>query len=202
MSIVTLPTAGTYTIGNSTVDNLTITSVVDDGTTTIKTLENGVWKSWTKGAPDAFQAFNTLKSGVGYVVTTEAQSLIDFGNRALLNIMSIPANVGANMLAVPYFMPAGANSKFSALSFKLLDNQAWKSWTVGAPDAFQGFTTLEPFMGYYADLDIIYQESAETDLLPMLLAMGSVASYAYPELLGTIDDGLRLAIGIQKDNSK
>lgn len=149
---------GVSTLGNSlnqdnAIAGISNVEIIDS----LKTLNAGKWVSFTKGAPAPFQGFDTIKKGLGYVVNTNAAGdVVLAGNPIAPNDMPIAA--GLSMLAFPFdgrtigdgYIPKG---KFTSL--KTIDG-AWKSWTVGAAEGFQGFTTVDSEKGYVVNTEIVY----------------------------------------------
>lgn len=128
-----------------------------------KTLIDGMWKSWTNDAPDAYQGMLTIEPGRGYV--SNMLTALDFKIKGKpVDINAIPMVTGYNMLALPDTNTIGdgylPRMKFS--SVKSVDGN-WKSWTAGATAEFQGFLETDPANGYVYDISDIYGTVVNTN---------------------------------------
>lgn len=145
-------------IGNYTDTDIPLTGI-DDKIKSVKTLSNGIWKSWTPGTPDIFQGILKIDKGKGFVVnSTGIVDLPISDNDIDVNTMDI--GLGLNLLCYPYNNKPIANGvlpRIKASSFKTLIG-TWKSWSDGAPDAFQGFTNISKNNGLVCNVTKVFSK--------------------------------------------
>lgn len=152
MANIQLTASGYHTIGNYSADDFDIISGTGNNIREVKTLIDGKWVSWHRSAPSAFNGFNKMKSGQGYIVYTVAPDIVAVPNTEL-NIINTPIVLGDNMLAFPdnRVVPAdGKTLKYEFNELKTILGGVWVSWSLGAPENLQGFSTLNKDRGYYA----------------------------------------------------
>ena len=145
-------------IGNYTDTDIPLTGI-DDKIKSVKTLSNGIWKSWTPGTPDAFQGILKIDKGKGFVVNSTGTVDLPISDNDLdVNTMDI--ELGLNLLCYPYNnkpIAEGTLPRIKASSFKTLIG-TWKSWSVGAPDAFQGFTNINKNNGLVCNVTKVFSK--------------------------------------------
>lgn len=149
---ITLPSEGIYAVGNPTTSLQAISTLVSGNILEVKTLVNGVWKSWVQGSADEFQGISYFEPGRAYIIKTSGGVTISFPEDEVIDIMEIPVINGSNLITVPYNTSTGPNNRFTADLVKKLEDQKWLSWNQGAPVDFQGFLSLESGAGYYANV--------------------------------------------------
>ena len=158
MGIVTIPSGVSTTSNTSNVDFDLVGIANDANVNTFKTLINGQWHSWLKGTPDAYQGFNNLKRGYGYVVKTNGILNIDFGNTTL-DVNNVVLSPGMMLLGIPFngkqITASGNLPRFSATSIKTIEG-TWKSWSRGVPSNFQGFSSINSNNGYVINIDKVF----------------------------------------------
>lgn len=152
-------TVGTSTIGNSSNEDFDLVGLSDDqNVKTLKTLVNGKWKSWVVGTPEAYQGFSVLERGYGYVVKSEGNTSIDFGD-TVLDMNNLTLSTGLSLLTVPYqnksITEGGYIPRINASTVKTIDN-TWKSWSQGVPAAYQGFSALTAGVGYVMEIEEVF----------------------------------------------
>jgi hypothetical protein len=176
---IQLPSSGLHTIGYISGEETLVSSAVDTNLSTLKTMINGQWRSWSKGAPEAFQGFTTFTPGLGYVCSTLAPSNISIPDTPL-DPMNIPVIQGLNFLAYPSDLMnlSGYTKRFKGGIFKTMDSGTWKSWTIGAPSAFQGFVNLTSNKGYVINVEKIFDNNIDS---------GEDSAGVLNEALGTFD---------------
>ena len=145
-------------IGNYTDTDIPLTGI-DSKIKSVKTLSNGIWKSWTPGTPDAFQGILKIDKGKGFVVnSTGTVDLPISDNDVDVNDMDI--GLGLNLLCYPFNnrpIAKGTLPRIKASSFKTLIG-TWKSWTDGAPDNFQGFTSVSKNNGLVCNVTKVFNK--------------------------------------------
>jgi hypothetical protein len=184
-SVINFNSPTTLTFGNITPYVKDINAAVDGNISSIKTMVNGSWKSWTKGAPSAFQGFIQLEPGVGYVATsTGLGSITLFNTTEKIDVMDIPVSLGGNFIAYPKPDTVSTSPRFDSNVAKTIIDGQWRSWTAGAPDAFQGFLTYNTNNGYYVNVTKIYGSSTSYDpydgptgFIPYALAFSIATEY-------------------------
>ena len=141
---------GIHTIGVYTTGTHPITPMVSSEIESIKTTVTGIWKSWTKGAPPAFQGINDFESGYGYVITSIGAGWVDLPDGGPYDMMYCEASdTGYSVISVPYRGDkVDMTARFDTDFYKDIINGIWKSWTKGAPDAFQGFLNFDNEQAY------------------------------------------------------
>lgn len=150
---------GVSTFGNSVSNDINISTLDISGINSFKTLNNGVWYSWSNGAPDAFQGFLNIKKGFGYVANVNASKTLTFAGGEL-DINSINYGTGLSMIAIPFEnrnIGDGYIPRLKLSSIKTINSGIWKSWSNGAPTEFQGFTTSEKNKGYVVNVETVYE---------------------------------------------
>lgn len=149
--------SGISTIGNTTNADISLTGI-DANVKSVKTMENGQWKSWTAGAPAEFQGFNKLAKGKGFVVNVVANANI-ITEDSVVDINDIPINQGLNFICFPFdnrVIGGGYLPRAKVTSMKTINN-VWKSWSASAPDAFQGFLSIDSNKGYVINVEKTFQ---------------------------------------------
>jgi len=156
--------AGIVVIGNSLDQDLDLATLNNSNISSFKTLVNGIWKSWSLGTPDAFQGFDKLAKGYGYVVNATDDTEITLQGE-VLDMNSITINPGLNVLAMPFDgkqIADGYLPRIRVNTLKTIDG-SWKSWSAGSPDAFQGFTTVDDSKGYVCNVEAIFDTFLNND---------------------------------------
>ena len=155
MSILKINT-GVSSLGNYTDTALPLTDI-DSNVKSIKTLVNGQWKSWTQGAPEAFQGVMSIDKGRGFV--SNSTNVVDITvSDNDVNVNDININTGLNFLCFPFGEKTILNGllpRVKVASVKSLLG-TWKSWTKGAPSQFQGFNTVTKDNGYVCNVEFTY----------------------------------------------
>ena len=148
--------SGTSTVGNYSNTDILLNSI-DSKITSVKTLKNGIWKSWSKGAPENFQGFLTMAKGTGSVINSTGTTEITISDD-LVDANAISITTGLNFLCFPNAskpIGTGVLPRVKVTSVKTMLG-SWKSWSKGAPDSFQGFTILERSKGYVCNVESVY----------------------------------------------
>jgi hypothetical protein len=187
MASINLTSQGIHTIGNFTNNDVFIIDSISlpQNVKSIKTLINGVWRSWTEGVPPAFQGFNLFESGRGYVLEITAPIVINFSSETSFDIMNMPIIVGENLIALPYNMPVGDTKRFQLSSSKTISYGNWVSWTKGTPQEFQGFLDFHKTQGYFVNITKVFQNVGElSDSYPIyfesdVLLINKVNEFTY-----------------------
>jgi hypothetical protein len=150
-----ISTVGYPYSGSEDIDSLA--TVAD--LTSVKTVDNNLWSSWTNGAPAAFQSITALQPGKGYVVNAANATTIDTVSGLIDGNSVVDATGGITMVSFPYdartigdgYIP---NFKFDSL--KAISGGSWKSWAAGLAEGLQGFTATEIENGYIAEASEAY----------------------------------------------
>lgn len=148
--------SGINSLGNFTDNEISLTNI-DPEINYIKTLVNGQWKSWTKSTPDIFQGMLSIEKGRGFISNTSSNVEIDISDTPV-DINTIDISTGLNFFCFPYVDKKITNGLIPRVRNTFLKTltSAWKSWTTGTPDAFQGFTTINKANGYVCNVTTIF----------------------------------------------
>jgi len=156
-NIINIP-SGISVLGNSFDGTVDLSTDVNSDIDFYKTLKNGRWASWTKGASVAFQGLTTIDKGIGYVVKASNNTNIAIPGVPLdINTLNLP--LGLTMLAIPFDnfnLSGGVLPRMEVSSMKTLVNGVWKSWIAGSPEFAQGFSTLSNTKGYLVNINKVY----------------------------------------------
>jgi len=158
MSKIYSVSQGVSTIGNVINKDQVISELNNSNIDFLKTLNNGVWKSWTKGADAAFQGFDNINKGRGYVIKAGAATSFEIVGDTI-NANQIPVSTGMCMLAFPYSArPIGDGyiPRMKMGIIKTINSGAWGSWVTGTPDGMQGFTALDDSKGYVCNVESLH----------------------------------------------
>lgn len=161
---------GVSTIGNTVNVDKNINELDTTGLISMKTLNNNVWSSWTPGTPEMFQGFLDIKRGVGYVTNASVAKEIVLDGPPL-NINNMVYSPGLSMIAIPFdnrVIGDGYIPRLKLASMKTIDVGVWKSWTSGAPEMFQGFTTINKNVGYVVNVDEVYNSYINNNIQNLL----------------------------------
>lgn len=148
--------SGVNSLGNYT-DAAIPLNGIDNNVKSVKTLVNSQWKSWTQGAPEAFQGIVEIDKGKGFVANSTAVVDIPVVD-TMLDINDTVISSGLNYLCFPYngkTILDGILPRVKVSSIKTLLG-TWKSWTKGAPTAYQGFNDVNKQNGYVCNVETIY----------------------------------------------
>ncbi len=156
--------SGINVFSNSSDATVSIDSLDMDGVVSLKTLVDGSWKSWTADAPDDFQGFTDLEKGQGFV--SNADSEVNFSlDGELINVNDMNISTGLNTITLPFDARSigdGYIPRMKISSIKTISADGWESWTVGAPDDFQGFTDTDTTKAYVCNVEEVYGTYLDT----------------------------------------
>ena len=128
----------------------------------IKTPIDGVWRSWSKGAPPEFQAFTDFESSVGYIIVSNGIGSITLPGSSKYDMMSATVDsTGIDTVTMPYTesdYDVDMNAKFDTNFYKTVINGVWRSWTINTDPAFQAFTKFEKDRSYVVEVTNIRQK--------------------------------------------
>jgi len=157
---------GVSTIGNYSNANISLVADNTSDINSLKTIIDGKWTSWSKGAPESFQGFLELEKGMGFVVSADSDTGFVI-NGDVININDMNVKPGLNMLCLPFkdaSLSTGYVPRMKIKSLKTLNNGSWGSWTFGAPDMFQGFTKTDPTSGYVCNIEDVFDTYLDSDI--------------------------------------
>ena len=159
MQTLNITEAVSHSIGNVSPTDISVNDSIDSNIDEIKICESGDWDSWTKGAPAEFQGFDTLNSGKGYILKNSGSTTITLPE-GRISYESLVAPLGLNTVAIPRTVEANSTLNWEASEIKEVTNSFWSSWNEGAPDEFQGFTTMEADKGYLVNITNVNYSSS------------------------------------------